>query len=121
MPATHYVLFVLIGLAAGVLSGMFGIGGGLIMVPAMTMMGLSFKTATGTSLAAQLLPFAILGVLEYHKSGDVNIQGALLLVVGLFVGAFFGAKLTIGLPDDVVKKLFGVFCLLVAAKNLLGK
>lgn len=121
MPALHYVLFVLIGLAAGVLSGMFGLGGGLIMVPAMGLLGLSFKSATGTSLAAQLLPFAILGVIQYYKNGDVNVQGALLLVVGLFVGAFIGAKVTIGLPDEVVKKLFGVFCLLVAAKYLLGK
>lgn len=121
MPASHYGLFVLIGSIAGVLSGMFGIGGGLIMVPAMGMLGLSFKTATGTSLAAQLLPFGILGVMEYHKNGDVNVHGALLLVVGLFVGAFVGAKVTLGLPDEVVKKLFGVFCLLVAAKYLLGK
>lgn len=121
MPALHYVVFVLIGLAAGVLSGMFGLGGGLIMVPAMGMLGLNFKTATGTSLAAQLLPFAILGVYQYYKSGDVHVQGALLLVVGLFAGAFIGAKVTIGLPDEIVKKLFGVFCLLVAAKYLLGK
>lgn len=121
MPTLHYFLYVLIGLAAGVLSGMFGLGGGLIMVPAMGLMGVSFKMATGTSLAAQLLPFAILGVLEYHKDGDVNIQGALLLVCGLFVGAFLGAKFTIGLPDIFVKRAFGVFCLLVAAKYLFAK
>lgn len=121
MPTLHYFLFVLIGLLAGVLSGMFGLGGGLIMVPAMNMMGLSFKAATGTSLAAQLLPFAIMGVLEYHKQGDVNVHGALLLVCGLFVGALFGAKFTIALPDLIVKKAFGVFCLLVAAKYLLAK
>ncbi len=100
---------------------MFGLGGGLIMVPAMNMMGLSFKMATGTSLAAQLLPFAILGVIEYHKNGDVNINGALLLVLGLFVGALIGAKVTIGLPDLIVKRAFGVFCLLIAAKYLWAK
>ncbi len=121
MPTLHYFLFVLIGLAAGVLSGMFGLGGGLIMVPAMGLMGVSFKAATGTSLAAQLLPFAIMGVIQYHKNGDVNVQGALLLVCGLFFGAIVGAKVTIGLPEDVVKKAFGVFCLLVAAKYLLAK
>jgi len=121
MPAMQYVYFVLIGLTAGVLSGMFGLGGGLIMVPAMGFMGMSFKAATGTSLAAQLLPFAILGVAEYYKNGDVNVQGALLLVCGLFVGALFGAKLTIGLPEDVVKKAFGIFCLVIAAKYLLNK
>jgi len=80
MPALQYVYFILIGLTAGVLSGMFGLGGGLIMVPAMGFMGMSFKAATGTSLAAQLLPFAILGVVEYYKNGDVNVQGALILV-----------------------------------------
>ncbi len=121
MPTLHYFLFVLIGLTAGVLSGMFGLGGGLIMVPAMGFMGIDFKMATGTSLAAQLLPFAILGVVQYYKNGDVNVQGALLLVCGLFVGAFFGAKLTIGLPELVVKRAFGVFCLIIAAKYLLNK
>lgn len=121
MPALHYFLFVVIGLSAGVLSGMFGLGGGLIMVPAMNMMGVSFKMATGTSLAAQLLPFAILGVIEYYKDGDVNVQGALMLVLGLFFGAFVGARLTIGLPDIVVQRVFGGFCLLVGIKYLLSK
>lgn len=117
----QYLCFVLIGLTAGVLSGMFGLGGGLIMVPAMGFMGLSFKNSTGTSLAAQLLPFAILGVMEYYKNGDVNVKGALLLVCGLFVGAVIGAKITIGLPEMVVKRAFGVFCLLISAKYLLAK
>ncbi|MBS2008622.1 MAG: sulfite exporter TauE/SafE family protein [Cyanobacteria bacterium SZAS TMP-1] len=121
MPPLHYVIFLLIGLTAGVLAGMFGLGGGLIMIPAMTAIGLSFKSAAGTSLAAQLLPFAILGVIEYYRNGDVNVPGALLLVVGLFFGAFLGAKLTVGLPEDIVKKAFGVFCLLAAAKYLLTK
>lgn len=121
MPPLHYFLFVVIGLTAGVLSGMFGIGGGLIMVPAMGFMGIEFKTATGTSLAAQLLPFSILGVIQYYKNGDVIVPGALLLVCGLFVGAFFGAKLTIGLPDIVVKRAFGIFCLVISAKYLLAK
>ncbi|WP_197529991.1 sulfite exporter TauE/SafE family protein [Gloeobacter violaceus] len=108
-----------LGLVAGVLAGMFGIGGGAIMVPAMMfLIGFSTKLATGTSLAALLLPFGLFGVLEYYKNGQVNIPAALLLVAGLFVGSYFGAKLTLGLPDIVVKRAFGVFLIVIALRYL---
>ncbi|AGY59974.1 sulfite exporter TauE/SafE family protein [Gloeobacter kilaueensis] len=108
-----------LGLVAGVLAGMFGIGGGAIMVPAMMfIVGFGTKMATGTSLAALLLPFGLFGVLEYYKNGQVNIPAALLLVVGLTVGSFFGARLTLALPDIVVKRAFGIFLIVIALRYL---
>ena len=122
MAIIQIVELLVLGLVAGVLAGMFGIGGGAIMVPAMMfLVGFSTKMATGTSLAALLLPFGILGVLEYYRQGQVNVTAALLLVVGLFIGAFFGAKLTLSLPDVVVKRAFGGFLILVALRYLTSK
>ena len=122
MAIIQIVELLVLGLVAGVLAGMFGIGGGAIMVPAMMfLVGFSTKMATGTSLAALLLPFGILGVLEYYRQGQVNVNAALLLVVGLFIGAFFGAKLTLSLPDVIVKRAFGCFLILVALRYLTSK
>jgi len=122
MGIIQIVELLVLGLVAGVLAGMFGIGGGAIMVPAMMfLVGFSTKMATGTSLAALLLPFGILGVLEYYRQGQVNVTASLLLVVGLFIGAFFGAKLTLSLPDVVVKRAFGCFLILVALRYLTSK
>ncbi|HZT97839.1 MAG TPA: TSUP family transporter, partial [Chloroflexota bacterium] len=82
----------LIGLVAGVAGGMFGIGGGAIMVPAMVIIvGLGQKLSTGTSLAAQILPIGILGAIVYYKNGNLNIKYALLIAAGLLVGNLFGA------------------------------
>ena len=122
MGIIQIVELLVLGLVAGVLAGMFGIGGGAIMVPAMMfLVGFSTKMATGTSLAALLLPFGILGVLEYYRQGQVNVTAALLLVVGLFIGAFFGAKLTLSLPDAIVKRAFGGFLIVVALRYLTSK
>ena len=122
MAIIQIVELLVLGLVAGVLAGMFGIGGGAIMVPAMMfLVGFSTKMATGTSLAALLLPFGILGVLEYYRQGQVNVTAALLLVVGLFIGAFFGAKLTLSLPDVIVKRAFGCFLILIALRYLTSK
>lgn len=108
-----------LGLFAGLLAGMFGIGGGAIMVPVLMLwIGFNLKTAIGTSLAALLFPFGILGAIEYYRGGHINIIAALLLVAGLFIGTFFGAKITAGLPDAVIKKAFGVFLLVVAVRYL---
>lgn len=122
MSAAHIALTLVVGLIGGVLAGMFGIGGGLIMVPAMTfLLNFDFKTATGTSLAALLLPFGILGVMEYYKANNVNVNAALLLVAGLFIGSVIGAKITLSLPDVTVKRLFGAFLLIMSIKYLLNK
>ena len=110
-----------LGGAAGVLSGMFGIGGGLVIVPALVMLfGFDIKTAVGTSLFVILLPTGLLGVLEYHKHGHLRIPAGLLIAVGVFVGAFFGARLAGAVSATTMKRGYAVFLLVVAAYFLLS-
>ena len=98
------------GLLAGVLSGLFGIGGGVVIVPALILIAkFAPQKATGTSLAALLLPVGILGVLKYYQHGDVEIGSALLIAVGLMIGAYFGADLALRLPARELQRLFSVF------------
>ena len=112
-----------IGLAAGVAAGMFGIGGGLIIVPALIfLLGLKETQAIGTSLAALIPPVGLLGAAEYYRSGYINIKYAALLGVGLFIGAYFGARIVISMPDVVIRRAYAIFLLVIAARMLiLGK
>jgi uncharacterized membrane protein YfcA len=113
------ILVSTIGLLAGILSGMFGIGGGVIIVPAlMLVVGFSIKMASGTSLVALLLPVGLLGAAEYYRQGQINIIAAICLAIGLFIGAYFGAKITISLPELMVKRAFGVLLLVLAIRYL---
>ncbi len=110
-----------LGGAAGVLSGMFGIGGGLVIVPALVIIfGFETKTAIGTSLFVILLPTGLLGVIEYYKQGQLRIPAGLLIALGVFVGAFFGAKLAGALSATTMKRCYAVFLLIVAAYFLLA-
>ena len=111
------LLYLLIGTLAGVLSGLFGIGGGVIMVVAMvSLMKLPFLTATGTSLGAMLLPVGIFAALEYHKNGNLDIKVSLLLAIGLALGAWGGAKLAHGAGPATVQRLFAVFLIVMAVR-----
>jgi uncharacterized membrane protein YfcA len=115
------LIFVGVGLAAGVLSGLFGIGGGILIVPALVLLArFSPVTATGTSLAALLLPVGILGAWEYYKKGHLNIPAALLIALGLFVGAWFGAKIAQQLTPTQLKRAFAIFLVLVAGRMWLS-
>jgi uncharacterized membrane protein YfcA len=103
-----------LGLVAGTIGGMFGIGGGLIMVPALILIfGLDLKTATGTSLFAQLLPVGVLGVLEYWRRGEVQVGAGLWIALGILFGALLGAKLTGVVPGGDMKRLYGLFLVAV--------
>lgn len=115
------VICAVIGLVAGVASGMFGIGGGAVIVPAL-MLFLKFdqKLATGTSLGALLLPVALPGVIEYAQADKVDIQTAIPLAVLLFLTAFLGARLALRLPTKIVKRLYGVFLLVIGLRFILG-
>jgi uncharacterized protein len=116
-----WVLVALIGLVGGVVSGLFGIGGAIVIVPAlMLFVKLPSHTASGTSLAALLLPVGLLGALEYYRRGQVNVPYAIILAVGLFLGAFMGAYLAGGVSDVALKRAFGGLLLLVGGKLLLG-
>ena len=111
------LIYLLIGLAAGLLSGLFGIGGGILIVPALLLVGrMAPATATGTSLGALLLPVGVLGAWEYYKNGHVDVRASLLVALGLLVGAFFGARVAQGLDPALAKRAFAVFLLLVSVK-----
>ena len=110
---------VLIGIVAGVASGLFGIGGGLIIVPALILLlGMKQIQATGTSLAALIPPVGLLGAMEFYRSGNLNLRYSLLLAIGIFVGAWFGAKIAIGMSPVMLRKTYAVFLLVVGVRML---
>jgi len=114
---TVILVFIGIGFFAGILSGVFGIGGGVVIVPALIFFArLAPLTATGTSLAALLLPVGALGAWEYYKKGHLNISAALTIAIGLFVGAWIGARLAQHLTPVQLKRAFAVFLVLVATR-----
>ena len=101
------VVYILIGAAAGVLSGLFGIGGGVVIVPALLYLaGMTPLAATGTSLGALLLPVGALGAWEYYRNGNLDIRASLFIALGLFLGAFFGARLAQNLTPLMLKRSF---------------
>lgn len=114
-----FVLVSLIGLAGGVVSGVFGVGGAVVIVPALVLLvGLPQHTANGTSLAALLLPVGFMGALEYYRRGQVNIPYAGVIAAGLFLGALVGAQLAGSLADVTLRRAFGVLLMLVSLRLL---
>lgn len=118
----NIILFIIIGTAAGILSGLFGIGGGVIIVPALIFLcGFDQLKAQGTSLAILLPPVGILAFIDYYRKGHVNLQGGILICIFLVIGSVFGAKMSNVLPADMLRRLFGVFMLLISLKLIFGK
>jgi uncharacterized membrane protein YfcA len=104
------------------MAGMLGIGGAIIMIPAMVfLLGFSQQMAQGTSLAVMLPPIGIFAAYNYWKAGHVNIEFALILAAAFIIGSYFGSRFALNLPQTVLKKIFGVLLLLVAAKMLFSK
>ncbi|MCC7174246.1 MAG: sulfite exporter TauE/SafE family protein [Bryobacterales bacterium] len=109
-----------VGLVAGVFAGMFGIGGGLIIVPALLfLLKMKELEAIGTSLAALIPPVGLLGAAEYYRNGFINLRYAGLVAAGLFLGAYFGARIMINLPPELIRRLYAFFLLFIAARMLL--
>lgn len=119
---TTIIILLCIGLMAGMLSGLVGVGGGIIIVPALVFfVGMTQVQAQGTSLAVLLLPVGMFAVYNYYKMGYVNIQAALIIASTFLIGGFIGSKIAITIDQNIVKKIFGIMLLLVAFKMLFGK
>jgi uncharacterized membrane protein YfcA len=119
MTIQTVLLLFLVGLAAGALSGMVGVGGGIIIVPALVyLLGFSQLQAQGTSLGLLLLPVGFLAVLNYYKQGYIDVKVVAIMCVSFVIGGWLGSKFTLSLPQETVKKIFAVILLLVASKML---
>ena len=122
MSISMLLILLGIGIITGVMAGMLGIGGAIIMTPALLyFMGFSQHMAQGTSLAVMLPPIGIIAAYNYYKAGEVNIKFALILAAAFLLGSYFGSKLALNLPQETLRKMFGVLMLLVAAKMLFTK
>jgi uncharacterized protein len=109
MTAQLIIILVIIGLAAGMLSGLVGVGGGIIIVPALVFfLGFSQHEAQGTSLGLLLLPVGILAVMNYYNKGYIDIKVVLVMCLAFVVGGWLGSKLALSLSQEVIKKVFAV-------------
>ncbi len=119
MSIQTILILVLVGIAAGMLGGMVGVGGGIIIVPALVYFcAFSQKMAQGTSLGILLLPIGILGVLQYYKAGYVDVRSVIIISLGFLAGSYFGSKIALSLSQETVKKIFAIVLLLIAFKML---
>ncbi len=113
------MVLVIIGIIAGIFGGLVGIGGGIVIVPALVyFLSFSQKEAQGTSLGILLLPIGILGVWQYYKAGYVDMRIVWLVAGGFLVGSYFGSKIALSLPQETVKKLFAILMIVVSIKML---
>ncbi|MFT3933490.1 MAG: sulfite exporter TauE/SafE family protein [Chitinophagaceae bacterium] len=119
MSLQTILLLAIIGLAAGVLSGMIGIGGGIVIVPALVfLLGFTQQEAQGTSLGLLLLPVGILAVMNYYKQGFIDVKVVGIMSVTFILGGWLGSKWAVSLPQETVKKVFAVLLIVVAVKML---
>jgi len=119
MDTQTILIVILIGIAAGMLSGLVGIGGGLIIVPALVyFLGMSQHSAQGTSLGLILLPVGILAVLAYYKQGHIDPKIVGLLAIGFVAGSFLGSKISLNLSQETVKKIFATLMIIIAVKMI---
>ena len=116
------IILVAIGIMTGAFSGFLGIGGGLILIPALVyFMGFGQHEAIGTSLAVMLPPIGLFAAYNYYKAGQVNIQYALILAITFMVGSYFTSKLAVSIPANTLRKVFSVFLFLIAIKMFFSK
>lgn len=113
------IALLIIGFFSGMLSGLVGVGGGIIIVPCLVFfLALTQKQAQGTSLAVLTLPVVFLGMWQYYKNGHIDFKIVVLLAIGFVIGGYFGGKIANKISDDLLKKIFGVLLLLIAVKML---
>jgi uncharacterized membrane protein YfcA len=116
------ILYVILGLVAGIFGGLFGIGGAVIIIPALVyLFGLTQHQAQGTTLAIMVAPIGILAAMRYYQSGNVNLSIAIFVCLGFFVGGFIGAHFAQYVPGPILKKMFGVLLLFISMQMIFGK
>lgn len=116
------LLLLLLGLGAGTISGLIGIGGGVLIVPALVFLfGFSQHQAQGTTLALLVPPIGLLAAITYYKQGYVDIKTAIFVCIGFFFGGLIGAKIATGLPKEILTKVFGVALFLISLKMIFSK
>ena len=107
---SSWLTFVVIGIVGGIAAGLFGVGGGIVVVPALIYWaGFSQHMATGTSLAVLLPPIGLAATIEYYRHGNVDVRAAIILAATMFVGAWIGAWVANRMPGPQLRLLFGVF------------
>ncbi|WP_310556380.1 sulfite exporter TauE/SafE family protein [Flavobacterium sp.] len=122
MTTTTILSLIVIGILAGILSGLVGVGGGIIMVPLLILfLGFNQHQAQGTSLAVLVVPVTALAVFNYYKQGYINWKYALIIAVFFVIGGYFGSKLAISFDQKTLKKIFSVVLIIIAGKFLLEK
>lgn len=122
MSILTVIALVIIGLFAGILSGLVGVGGGILIIPLLIiLLGFTQHQAQGTALFAMLPPIGILAALNYYKEGFVKYEYALVIALAFVLGGYFGSKLAISLPEQIVRRVFGLVMLIGAIKLLVSK
>lgn len=122
MSISMILILIAIGIITGAVAGMLGIGGAVILIPALVLiLGFSQYDAQGTSVAMMLPPIGLLAAYNYYKAGHVNLYFALILAFAFMLGAYFGSKIALNLPQAVLRKIFAVLLLAVAVKMFLTK
>ena len=122
MSISTVLTLIAIGLMAGVFGGIFGVGGAVIMIPALVyFLGVDQHTAQGTSLAVMLPPIGLFAAYNYYKAGQVDIWYAVIIAVTFMIGGYFGSMIALKLPENLMKKIFGIFLLLTALRLIFSK
>ena len=118
----NQAMYIILGLVAGIFGGMFGIGGGTILIPALVyLFGLTQHQAQGTTLAVLVPPIGLLAALRYWQAGNVKLSMAAFICLGFFLGGFIGANWIQNVSDPVLKKMFGIYLLLIAFNMIFAK
>lgn len=122
MDSSTLIILIATGLAAGLLGGSLGVGGAIIVIPALViLLGMTQQEAQGTSLAFMIPPIGILAAMNYYKNGLVNWKYALILSATFMVGAYFGSKFAMHIPEKTLKRIFGIILLYVSYKMIFAK
>ena len=122
MDISLLIVLLLVGLFAGIASGLVGIGGGIIIVPALVyFLSMTQHQAQGVSIGMLLMPVGFLAAYNYYKAGNLNFKYSLIIGITFIAGAWIGSKISLNIDENVMRKIFGVFVLLMALKMIFSK